>query len=275
VRWALLFTAASLLVLSAPNVLASTAGSPFYFVPSPTTECQNVAGCVAAVGPWVAVPAKGEATFLFGCPTIHGYIVDGTDARASSTDIRVWYDGQLGAPLAYPPSSATNGAILIFHAVSNVGRAGFFQPILGCVSLRQAGKSSTLSDRPGWPGPTRFTAGVQVAQTLRLLEPEATSLPGTNPAPPIEPHAILSTIQPQTGPNRSVPATASTCVTGQRLVGNWSAVAFLTSGPPALVYASAVRITEVDLGDTVQPRVAVTRAIPYQSEAQIGALCET
>ena len=40
----------------------------------------------------------GEATFLFGCPERRAFMVGGTDARASSGEVRVRFDGRLGAP---------------------------------------------------------------------------------------------------------------------------------------------------------------------------------
>ena len=113
---------------------------PFYLVPSPTKECRNVSNCVAVSGPWVVVPAKGEATFLFGCPVRRGFVVGGTDARASSSNVQVWFDGQLGAPIGFPPSAVKDGAVLLFHAVTDNARPGSFQPILGCVSLTPSNK---------------------------------------------------------------------------------------------------------------------------------------
>ena len=96
-------------------------GQPFYLVPpSPRQECHNVKDCVSVIGPWVVVPASGEATVPARLPEAAGD-VGGTDSRASSTSVHVWFDGQIGAPIA---QSVTTGYKLLFHAVSKTGKAG-------------------------------------------------------------------------------------------------------------------------------------------------------
>ena len=115
------------------------AGIPFYAVPpSPRKECHNVRHCVSVIGPWVAVPAGGVATYLLDCPKRHGF-VGGTDARASSSSVVVWFDGQIGSPVR---QSVTTGPFLLFHATTTNGRPGSFQPTIGCVRFLQP------TDRP-------------------------------------------------------------------------------------------------------------------------------
>src|SRR4029079_9843624 len=84
------------------------------------------------------------ATFLVTCPKRRGF-VGGSDTRASSKDVQVWFDGQVGAPV---PQSVTTGAFLLFHAVTTNGRPGSFQPTIGCVKvLAQTKGRSTVSAR--------------------------------------------------------------------------------------------------------------------------------
>ena len=125
-----------------PSRAVMHAGGPFYFAPPSTDECKSLANCSASVGPWVAVPAHGEATFLIGCPEPYGYLVGGTDARASSGNIHVWFDGNLGSPIG---RVSAQGAVLLFHAASGNGQAGSFRPILGCLTLKPKNKVSTIA----------------------------------------------------------------------------------------------------------------------------------
>ena len=87
-------------------VSASEAGTPFFIAPSATHECDGLSFCFGITGPWVVVPATGEATFLLACPvraaSKSAFIVGGSDALSSSGNIRVWFDGRLGAPIGSP-----------------------------------------------------------------------------------------------------------------------------------------------------------------------------
>ena len=234
---------------------ARTAGGPFYLVPAPTKECQNVTHCKAVSGPWVAVPASGEATFLFGCPMRRSFVVGGTDARASSTNIRVWFDGALGAPIGEPRISAKDGAVLLFHAVANNNKPGSFQPILGCVSLTDLSKRSTVSAR---------------------VRPRAAT-PGRRAGAPVDLRSSAVELQLATGLTK--PKYNLSCPKSEKLVGSWSAVAFGTATPPDPAYAKAITIKT--------DRRAATRCIAVFSLkplirgsvaavawAQVGAMCE-
>lgn len=239
----------ALAAVVAGSAMATTSGSPFYLVPSPTQECKNVRNCVAVTGPWVVVPAHGEATFLFGCPLRRGYIVGGTDARASSPSVRVWFEGQLGAPIGFPPSSVKDGAVLLFHAVSNNSRLGSFQPILGCVSLTQASKIATVS----------------------LVR--AAALPGTSTSPPLDLRAKEVVIAPLVRRQ-----TAERCGKGETAVGSWNALAFETTTPPDPSYEGAVTTTTVVSKGGVRASfeimgILLTPLAPV-SLLQIGAMCE-
>lgn len=246
-----LVVASGLLVLAVATLATSgsakqpSPGRPFYLVPSLTKECQNVKDCVGVPGPWIVVPARGEATYLFGCPARRAFIVGGTDARASSKSIRVWFDGKLGAPIGVPRGSK-GGAILLFHATANNGKEGTFQPILGCVTPTQRSKRSTVA-----------------------------VLPGTPPGAPLD----LRTEQFGLKLNRPLLKHTTTvgCPKNERLVGSWSALAFASTGPPDLAYAKAVTVTIVAAGGKVHADIEKSRVFgPFapRAWAQIGAMCE-
>jgi len=250
----LVVVVSALVVVSAVTLVAGSsagrAGTPFYLIPSPTTECRNVSNCVAVAGPWVVVPAHAEATFLFGCPMRRGFVVGGTDARASSTNVRVWFDGELGAPIGLPPSAITEGAVLLFHAVANNQKPGWFQPIVGCVSLVPASKVATVSFE------------------------RAAALPGASPGAPLDLRAkevVLSRLATRT--------TTESCPQKQTLVGSWDALAFDTSAPPDASYASAATINRRVAGREVHAVFRVTNILlaPLSplAWAQIGAMCES
>ena len=196
------------------------------------------------------MPARGEATFLFGCPMHRGFIVGGTDARASAADVRVWFDGQLGAPIGASPSNAEDGAVLLFHALTYNLRAAFFQPILGCVSLTQASKRSTVSI---------------------LL---SGALPGR---PPVASLDLRANTHRHSARAVKLP-TLTVCPTGETLVGSWSGVAFATSAPPAQAYARDVTIRTFDRGGKVHAVFAIANAlfVPLApiAEVQVGAMCK-
>lgn len=241
--------AVAVAVCSVPDGWSRTNGSPFYLVPAPTKECRGVANCESAVGPWVAVPARGEATFLMGCPSRFGFVVGGTDARASSPQIRVWFEGELGPSTGFPPTSNPNGAVVLFHATSDDGRAGAFQAILGCVSLKNTTKVSTVS--------IRFAAAP----------------PGTAPGPPLDLRANTVVVG-QGAPTR----TAVRCPPHERLVGSWSAYALDTTVPPDPRYLDAVTIRTTTTGSRVLAKFEVGGALltPLAPIAwvQLGAMCE-
>jgi hypothetical protein len=221
---------------------ASTANQPFYLVPpSPRQECHNVKDCVSVIGPWVVVPPKGEATFLLVCPKLRGY-VGGTDSRASSKNIHVWFDGQIGAPIS---QSVTTSYKLLFHAVAKNGREGVFQPVLGCITLQKhANGRSTVSARASAPpGTTTGTLDYQM-QTV-----------------------VLNAGTTQT-------ATA-TCLPGERVVSSWSALAFVTIDPPSLRHVGAVAATTKVVGNSVRGTIRTGFSLPFSplAEVQIGAVC--
>jgi hypothetical protein len=228
---------------------ATTAGSPFY-IPSATKECNKLAHCFGITGPWVVIPPHGEATFLFGCPvrskTRGAFLLGGTDSLASSNRVRVWYDGQLGAPIGLPNGQNGPNSGLLFHAVTSDGNAASFQPILGCISLLSASKRSTVSART------------------------AEAPPGTpHSEPPPHLHAQRLILEPGQGRSLGV-----SCLKHERLVGNWTAFGFGSDGPPKLPPAGAGTIQTTDVGKTVQAVIRTNSFVPYLIQVQVGAICE-
>lgn len=237
----------------AGNGSALTSGGPFYVVPSAknasTTECHDLAYCYGIRGPWVVVPAQGEATFLFGCPErsqqLGPYLLAGSDALASSSHVHVWYDGWLGAPLGSATQHASSG--LLFHAETDNGQPGSFEPVLGCVALLQSSKLSTVDVRlPPVP-----PAGVHV------------SLPPTL-------HSTQVLLEP--GWNRTI---TLGCPKAETLIGGWSSAAFNTQGPPVFPHAHPVAMKTADHGNVEHVQINTAGWIPYLIQIQVGTMCES
>ena len=144
-------------------------------------------------GPWVAVPAHGRGDLPARVPRAARAYVGGTDSRASSASVRVWFDGQLGAPIA--PEQSRRGAVLLFHAATNNGRPGWFQPTLGCVSLTS--RRNALDGLGAQSGP----------------------LPGTNAGAALDLHAKTIFLHRGHGPAEDRDAAARR----RTAVGSWSA----------------------------------------------------
>jgi hypothetical protein len=223
------------------------AASPLYIPPSQTKVCGTLPFCFGITGPWIVVPARGEATFLLRCPVRSSerdaFLIGGADALASSSRIRVWYDGNLTTPIGSQMS--TSGGLL-FHAVSRTGDAGTFQPIVGCINLRQVAKRSTVSAR------------------------HATAPPGTpHSAPAARPRAKIVILAPGSGQSATV-----SCLPSESLAGSWKAYGFGTVGPPAVPAPGAVRIVTHEKRGRVVARIDTDASVPHLIFIQIGAICE-
>jgi hypothetical protein len=233
-----------------PSRAVVHAGGPFYFAPPPTDECKGLSNCSASVGPWVAVPAHGEATFLIGCPKPYGYLVGGTDARASSADIHVWFEGVLGSPIG---RVSAQGAVLLFHAASGDGQAGSFRPILGCLTLKPKNKVSTIAFVT-----TRSVPGTAPGTiTLRAR---------TVPAKTFREHGFKYKAR-----------YVARCTKSEKFVGSWSAVAYETSTPPGPALLNAVSVRTVRVRDGVRAVIqeSLGSLLLPEVEVQYGAMCGT
>jgi hypothetical protein len=179
------------IAVAAAALLASSAGAA-------TTECAGIPTCIDVPGPWVAVPAHGEASFLLDCPQRRG-VVGGVDALASSRDVHVTFEGLLGGPVA-PGRTTTRYAF--FHAVSGHHRQGLFEPRIGCIPSSAGGPQTTAytispagpatdlaaATMPVRPGTVRH-ATIGCANGEHLIEAwDATAFP--EPVPPVFADAI-------------------------------------------------------------------------------------
>jgi len=180
------------------------------------------------------------------CPKRQGS-VGGTDARASSVAIHVWFDGQIGAPIS---QGVTTGAFLLFHAISDNGKAGSFEPRLGCIPIKkQSSSRSTLSAR-------------------RV----AASIPGTPVGVPLDPRAtavVLSAGSKQTA--------SQACPKSETLVGSWTGLAINSTAPPpniAAILGMVTTKTSVE-GKSVNGVIQTSSSLPgpTTTEVQIGAVC--
>jgi hypothetical protein len=240
-----LFVAVASVLVLAGAVFATAGLARISAAPQTTQECNKVKVCIHVVGPWVAVPATGEATWLLECPKRQGS-VGGTDSRATSVHIHVWFDGQIGAPIS---QGVTTGAFLLFHAISDDGKAGAFEPLLGCIPIKkQSSSRSTLSAR------------------------RVAAIPGTPVGIPLDPEAtnvVLSAGSKQTA--------SQACPKKEVLVGSWNGLAFNTKGPPTNVAAllGMVTTTTSAEGGLVKGAIQTSGSLPSSTaaEVQIGAVC--
>ena len=116
----------SLVALVAGLALAAVPGNS---VAAPAAnECNGIPRCIPIAGPWVAVPAHGEALFSLSCPG--GGVVAGTDGLGSTLDVRGYFDGILGSPVAFGRTTHNQA---LFRAVSAHHRPGYFKPFIGCI----------------------------------------------------------------------------------------------------------------------------------------------
>jgi hypothetical protein len=223
---------------------AAPTGGPFYLVPSTTTECQGIKNCLGSKGPWVAVSGSGDTSYLFGCPQHIGFIVAGTDAGASSATIRVTYSDRIGGRLG-PPSTPKGAAVLLFQAASNDGRPGWFQPIVGCVSLFAKNKRAT------------------------------TSAGGTTPASP--PDLRAENLVPRPAAGLGIQRRTLACPRGERPVSSWSAYGLYTPNPPDSSFDGAVTVKTEIQGRKVVATFHLNRPFSILAPrlyVQIGAACE-
>jgi hypothetical protein len=181
------------IAVAAAALLASGAGAA-------TSECAGIPTCIDVPGPWVAVPAHGEASFLLDCPQRRG-VVGGVDALASSRDVHVTFEGLLGGPVA-PGRTTTRYAF--FHAVSGHHRQGLFQPRIGCIPSSAGGPQTT-------------------AYTISPAGPATDLAAATMPVRP-----------------GTVRRSTIGCANGARLVESWDATAFAEPVPPVFADAIQV-----------------------------------
>jgi hypothetical protein len=217
-------------------VAALAALAAFAPVAGATNECHGIRSCIRVAGPWVVVPARGTAVYLLSCPGGRS-VVGGLDAQVTSRDVRIGFDGRLGAPVQ-PGSTTTRYAL--FRAVSVSTRVQAFQPLLGCVPLQGGGGRSTVSAFVSPPGPS-----LEYRSRIAVLAPG------------------------------SVGFAKVSCIGKERLVGSWHALAFRTKNPPALDNAGRVHASEVVVGKKVVVSASASDGLSIDAHAivQAGAEC--
>jgi hypothetical protein len=197
-------------------------------------ECAGVPKCISVPGPWVVVPAHGTATYLLECPKRHG-VVGGLDARLTTQDIRVSWDGLVASPVS---PGRTTTAYAFFRAVSALHQRGAFEPRIGCIPSNNARDNTSALVVPlGTPLDL-------VAKTLVLR-------PGT------------------------VQTTTLGCPHSERLVDSWDATAFRTDAPPAPALADAIRVQRTTREELVEITVSTGASLPpgAQAQVQLGLEC--
>jgi len=201
-----------------------------------SNECHGIQACIRVAGPWVVVPARGRAVYLLSCPGGRS-VVGGLDARVTSRDVRIGFDGRLGAPVQ---PGATTTRYALFRAVSVSGRVQAFQPLLGCVPLQGGGGRSTVSAFVSPPGPS-----LEYRSRIAVLAPG------------------------------SVGFAKVSCVGKERLVGSWHALAFRTKEAPSLDNASRVHASAVVVGKKVVVSVSASDGLSIDAHAivQAGVEC--
>jgi len=222
----MLVTSAALLVLAAATTSAGAA----------TNECRGITSCIPVAGPWVLVPAHGQATYLLACPAGRS-VVGGLDAQASSRDVRVSFDARLGAPVA-PGVTTTRYAL--FRAISISGRAQTFQPRLGCIPTQGGGGRSTVSARVTPVGPA-----LELRSRIVII-----------------------------GPGQ-VRFAKVACLPSEHLVGAWHATAFRVKQPPKIGAGTVVDVTRTTVGRKVVVTATATDglSIDVHPVVQVGAEC--
>jgi hypothetical protein len=240
-------TAIAALVASAASVAAVAAGPPTPLSSAPSSSsssglkanpCKGVKNCVTVGGPWVAVPASGEVDFLLECPKRSGTI-GGIDALSSSADVRVEWDGNIGSPVR--PGTSTS-FLAYFRAYSASGRAGVYQPYIGCIPSPKVNPRSTVSARVTRPGKDN----VDRWQT---------------------------TIDAKPGASQSV--TRSCGKKGEHLLGGWNSVVFGATDAPSPALASKVHVTLTISKVAVVASIHTDAGMPSvaQAKVQVGAVC--
>jgi hypothetical protein len=207
-----------------------------------TNECKGIRDCISVPGPWVLITPGRRTEYLLSCPNGNG-IVAGLDSQATSSNVRVSFDGQLGAPVA-PGVTTTRSAL--FHALTLSSHRESFQPLLGCVRGRGGGGRSTVSARS--PAITPGPAGA-----------------------PLDRRAQTVVLRPGLVRSASV-----RCPSGERLAGSWSALAFRTKNPPDLAKANGIELQRVVVakGKATVTALATDALSPdLRAVVQVGVEC--
>jgi len=221
------------LVAAAVVVASSVAAAP---APIKANPCFQVKNCKPTSGPWVYVPASGEADFLLECPKRSGTI-GGTDVLTNTPDVRVTWQANPGAPVR--PGTST-GFFAFFQAYSAKGEAGLFQPYIGCIPAQKIQPRATVSARV------------------------------TRPGAPLDRRQGMFSLKPGTTQKAS-----EGCGKHERLLSGWYAVIFGAAKPPEAALGDKVHASIALLGGKVVATVQTDPGVPASASIgiQVGALC--
>jgi len=198
------------------------------------SECRGIQQCIPVGGPWVYVHGAAETQFLLSCGTKG--VVGGVDADATSTGVRLSFDGRLGAPVS--PGVSTTRSVLFRGRM--IGQpSGAFEPWVGCIPAAGGGGRSTVSARVA-------------------------------PGPSLERVARIVVVSPG-----EVKVASIACRAGEKLVGGWHAIAFRTKHAPSFADAARVHVRHAVAGRRVVATVTATDALSIDAHAvvQLGAEC--
>lgn len=207
-------------------------------------ECKGWPRCVPVVGPWVVIPTSASgglasSSWHLRCPK--GYVVGGTDARATDRRVEVSFRAFTGSPVSAGVSTRAD-ALLTGRSAGAAPAA--FQPAIGCVPTAGGGGRALT-------GTTRAAAVVRPGEPFVLRV------------------ATVKVVR------QSATAEAR-CPAGRRLLEATHAVAFRGSAPPSQALIDAVRTTGARDGSTARARATIGAPIPSGVSAllQVQALCE-
>jgi hypothetical protein len=229
--------------VSAAALAAAPAKAPAPAAPH-ANPCSGVKNCKPTEGPWVAVPASGEADFLLECPKRSGTI-GGIDILTDSSDVRVTWQANSGSPVR--PGTSTD-FFAYFQAYSATGKPGLFQPYIGCIPEQKVKPRATVSARVApAPAVTHPGAFLDRRQTLYALKSGTTQ------------------------------TASQACGKNERLLTGWYAIAYGTSTPPPADLSSKVHVSVAVEGGKVVATASTDTTMPKSASAelQVGALCSS
>ena len=98
--------------------------------PAPPNECNGIPRCIPVAGPWVVVPAHGEAQFLLSARGAAASSPASTRSRARRTSARpsTAILGEPGRVRAHDRHATRSSA-----PSRRTTGAGYFKPFIGCI----------------------------------------------------------------------------------------------------------------------------------------------
>jgi hypothetical protein len=194
-------------------------------------ECRGLPQCVSVLGPWVVVPGRTDgglatATWDLRCP-LPGYVVGGTDARATTRTVEVSIRGEKGSPVS--PGVTTRRSVVFSGRRQGAGTAAFL-PAIGCLPSDGGGGRSQTS--------VRRAGGV------------------VQPGAPFVRKVVVGRLR--RGASVTV---AARCPSGGRVLDVAHAVGFRTKAPPTAAQRAGVSTRALQSRSVVLVRGTLTAAV--------------